>query len=69
MTYNILDERWYEKYAWLPVRSTWSKKLIWLNMYHAYEYQYMKKDKIFKNRFIYTKNEYIMMILNNRYEE
>lgn len=69
MSYTLLQEQWFEKFAWLPVRSTWNKRLIWLKKYHTYEYMFLQHQEIKKKRFVYTKNEYLMMILNQKNEE
>lgn len=62
-----MSEQWIEHFAWFPVRSTWSKKIIWFKRYHAFEYEFINMKKKCKNRFVYTQAEYLMMIL--RHEE
>jgi len=58
---------WEEKYAYWPTRSSWSKKRIWLNKYWEGNIYFDAmgrppiKDKSWK--LIYTKNEYLMMLL------
>lgn len=64
---EVVIEKWEEKFAWYPVRSSWSGKRIWFKKYHLYEYQYMKLGRTARHRFLYTQNEYLMMIL--RHEE
>ncbi len=66
--YDIVSEDWCEKFAWLPVRSTWSNRLIWLNRYYTYEYSFTKNNKTFKNKFVYTKGEYLITIMRNEKE-
>lgn len=63
--YDEFNQQWYDRFAWLPVRSTWSGKLIWFKKYYAYEYSFIKNNKTDKNRFIYTKSEYLLTILRN----
>ena len=62
-----IDVHWTERYAWLPVRSSWSKKLIWLKKYHLGEifYDAMGRPPIKENswKLIYTENEYLMYLL------
>jgi len=56
-----------EKFAWWPVRSTWSKKVIWFKKYVKMECYY---DGDFSSpirsntwTYIYTQNEYLLMLL------
>lgn len=62
---QTVSEIWEEKFAWVPVRSTWSKKLIWLKNYHEYNACYISKLPPLKRtvQFIYTENEYLLMLL------
>lgn len=60
-------ERANEKFAWLPVRTTFGKKLIWLKKYIELEIMYdnMGRPPI-KGRswiLIYTRNEYLLYLL------
>ena len=61
------DEFHEEKFAWWPVRSTFSKKRIWLknywegNIYFDAMGRPPIKDKSWK--LIYTENEYLLMLL------
>ena len=56
-----------EKYAWLPVYSTFSKKRIWFKKYVEMDIYYDSemanpiKSNTFK--FVYTENEYLMYLL------
>jgi len=63
-----VTEEWTERYAWLPVRSTWSKKIIWFKKYHLYRYVYLKLGKKAHWDLVYTQKEYLMMILRNEKE-
>ena len=60
-------ERITEKFAWWPVRSSWSKQLIWFKKYVELEcfYDDMGKPPIKSNswKWIYTENEYLLMLL------
>jgi len=62
-----LDIEWQEHYAWWPVRSTWSKKLIWLKKYWEGNIYYdaMGRPPIKERswKLIYTENEYLLMLL------
>ena len=61
------DENIKEKFAWFPVRSTWSKKLIWLKPYIQMDIYYDRElsHPIRSNTFTfyYTKNEYLLYLL------
>ena len=58
---------WAEKYAYWPIRSSWSKKRIWLkkywegNIYFDVMGRPPIKEKSWK--LIYSQNEYLMMLL------
>ena len=59
--------KWQQHYAWWPVRSGWSKKVIWLKKYwvgHIY-YDAMGRPPIKSSswKVIYTENEYLLMLL------
>lgn len=59
-----------EKFAWWPIRSSFSKKIIWLKRYVRLEIMFddMGRPPI-KGRswsLIYTKNEYLLYLLKNR---
>ena len=62
-----IDIEWSEYYAWWPVRSSWSKKRIWLKKYRQGDIYYDAmgrppiKEKSWK--LIYTENEYLMYLL------
>ena len=62
-----VDVEWSERYAWWPVRSSWSKKRIWLKKYHVGEifYDAMGRPPIKEKswKLIYTENEYLMYLL------
>jgi hypothetical protein len=62
-----IDIEWKEHYAWLPVRSTWSKQLIWLRKYWEGDIYYdaMGRPPIKQKswKLIYTENEYLLMLL------
>ncbi len=65
-----MTEQWVERFAWYPVRSTWSKKVIWFKRYHVYQFQYTTAlKKVVKKKFIYTGNEYLIVILKNSKED
>lgn len=65
----IVDIEWSEKYAWLPVKSSWSKKCIWLNKYWhgAVYYDTMGRPPLKGNcwKLIYSENEYLMYLLRS----
>jgi hypothetical protein len=63
-----MTEEWTECFAWLPVRSTWSNKLIWFKKYHLYKYQYIKLGKPACYKLMYTQKEFLMMLLRNEKE-
>jgi hypothetical protein len=58
-----------ERFAWWPVKSTWSKKLIWLakyiqmEVYHDSEMSNPIRSNTFT--FVYSKNEYLLYLLRN----
>tara|TARA_B100000900_G_scaffold383682_1_gene371835 strand:+ start:1022 stop:1321 length:300 start_codon:yes stop_codon:yes gene_type:complete len=62
-----VDIEWTELYAWLPTRSSWSKKRIWFKKYWQGEIYYDAmgrppiKGKSWK--LVYTENEYLMYLL------
>ena len=62
-----VDIEWFERYAWWPIRSSWSKKRIWFKKYWVGEIYYDAmgrppiKEKSWK--LIYTENEYLMYLL------
>jgi hypothetical protein len=62
-----VDIEWTEQFAWWPVRSSWSKKRIWMKRYHCGEIFYDAmgrppiKDRSWK--LIYSENEYLMYLL------
>ena len=62
-----VDIEWTERYALWPVRSSWSKKLIWLKRYHQGDIYYdaMGRPPIKENswKLIYSENEYLMYLL------
>ncbi len=62
-----VDVNWSERYAWWPVRSTFSKKFLWLDTYHVGEifYDAMGRPPIHSSswKLIYSKNEYLMYLL------
>ena len=62
-----IDVDWKERYAWWPVRSSWSKKRIWLEKYWVGDIYYdaMGRPPIKENswKLIYTQNEYLMYLL------
>jgi hypothetical protein len=64
---SAVDVEWEERFAYWPVRSSWSKKLIWFKKYwHGQIYfdamgRPPIKDQSWK--LIYTENEYLLMLL------
>jgi len=56
-----------EKFAWWPVRSSWSKKRIWLKkyvettVYHDSEMSNPIRSNYWT--YLYTQNEYLMYLL------
>jgi len=62
-----IDIEWHERYAWWPVRSSFSKKRIWLKKYHVGEifYDAMGRPPIKEKswKLIYSENEYLMYLL------
>jgi hypothetical protein len=64
-----IDIEWTERYAWWPVRSSWSKKLIWFKKYHQGEIYYdaMGRPPIKESswKLIYSANEYLMYQIRN----
>ena len=62
-----IDIEWSERFAFWPVRSSYSKKLIWWKKYHVGEifYDAMGRPPIKERswKLVYTKNEYLMMLL------
>jgi len=70
-----VDIEWNEHYALWPVRSSWSKKRIWLKKYWQGDIYYdaMGRPPIKENswKLIYTENEYLMYLLKqdeNKYQ-
>lgn len=61
------DETVTEHFAWWPVKSTWSKKIIWLRKYMQMDIYYSNEmaHPIRSNSFTfrYTPNEYLMYLL------
>ena len=61
------QERHEEKFAWWPLRSTFSHKRIWLTKYHIVHILYDQNGrppmKGWSWPLIYTKNEYLMYLL------
>jgi hypothetical protein len=59
-----------ERFAWWPVRSTWSKKRIWLKkyvrmqIYHDSEMSHPIRSNTFI--FIYSQNEYLLYLLRKK---
>jgi predicted nucleotidyltransferase len=62
-----IEVEWTERFAYWPVRSSYSKKLIWWKKYHVGEifYDAMGRPPIKERswKLVYTKNEYLMMLL------
>ena len=62
-----VDIEWTERYAWFPVRSSFSKKRIWFEKYHVGEifYDAMGRPPIKEKswKLVYTQNEYILYLL------
>jgi hypothetical protein len=62
-----VDIEWSQRFAWLPARSSWSKKLIWFKKYHVGEifYDAMGRPPIKEKswKLTYTENEYLMYLL------
>ena len=62
-----IEVEWTEHFAYWPVRSSYSKKLIWWKKYHVGEifYDAMGRPPIKERswKLVYTKNEYLMMLL------
>ena len=60
---------WKERYAWWPMRSNWSKRLIWLSLYYeaSIYFDAMGRPPIKGSNWslIYTKNEYLLYLLRN----
>ena len=58
---------WTECYAWWPVRSTWSKKLVWLTTYWEASifFDVMGRPPIKSSNWslVYTKQEYLLYLL------
>ncbi len=67
MTHKLTSE-WAERFAWWPVRSSWSHKVIWLKKYHVFNFNY-KNVISSTGKIIYTKNEFLLMnIINDENE-
>lgn len=62
-----IEVEWTERFAYWPVRSSYSKKLIWWKKYWVGEifYDAMGRPPIKERswKLVYTKNEYLMMLL------
>jgi hypothetical protein len=62
-----VDIEWTERYAWFPVRSSFSKKRIWFEKYHVGEifYDAMGRPPIKEKswKLVYTQNEYMLYLL------
>ena len=62
-----IDIKWKQRYAWWPIRSTWSKQLIWFRKYLEGDVYYNAKGrppiKQKSWKLIYTENEYLLMLL------
>ena len=58
---------WNEDYAWLPVRSSWSKKRIWLKKFWRGKiyYDVMGRPPVKGNcwEIIYSENEYLLYLM------
>ena len=65
-----VDVKWTERYAYWPVRSSWSKKRIWLKTYWIGQIYYdaMGRPPIKAPSWnlIYSKNEYLMYLLRKQ---
>ena len=65
-------ERHEEKFAWLPISGTFGKKRIWLTKYHIVHVLYDDTGrppiKGLSWPLIYTKNQYLMMLLKKDYK-
>ena len=61
------QEKHKEKFAWLPVYSTFSKKRVWLKKYHTVNILYDDTGKPpikgLNWPLTYTKQEYLIMLL------
>jgi len=64
---NETSWQWVEKFAWLPTRSSWSKKRIWLKTYwhgsRYYDSMGRPPIKFSEWTLIYTDQEYVLMLL------
>ena len=65
---KVTDREYHvQKFAWWPVRGTFTKKRIWLTQYHVVHILYDDTGrpplKGWSWDLIYTKNEYLMMLL------
>lgn len=62
-----IEVEWTERFAYWPVRSSYSKKLIWWKKYWVGDIYYdaMGRPPIKERswKLVYTKNEYLMMLL------
>lgn len=62
-----IDIEWKQRYAWWPVRSSWSKKLIWFKKYWYGQIYLdaMGRPPIKQTswKLVYTENEYLLMLL------
>jgi hypothetical protein len=67
------QERHEERFAWWPTRSSFNKKRIWLTKYHIVNILYDDTGrppiKGSSWPLIYTKNEYLMMLLKDSREQ
>ena len=66
------QEKHEEKFAWWPVRSTFSKRRIWLTKYHVIHILYDQNGrppiKGWNWPLTYTKNEYLVMLLKREFK-
>ena len=68
--YTNLEAEWNKHFAWLPIRSDITNRLIWLTHYWEYNIK-IDNDGLFvprtgkKWRMIYTREEYIVKKLIN----
>ncbi len=62
-----IEVEWNQHYAWWPIRSSWSKKCIWLKTYWLGEIYFdaMGRPPIKERswKLTYTENEYLLMLL------
>jgi len=62
-----IDIEWKQRYAWLPVRSSWGNKSIWFKTYWEGNIYYdaMGRPPLKQTswKLVYTENEYLLMLL------